>query len=75
MDLAGIEPASEYPSPAVSSITAAAFILPLPSDQRPSYGIGSSLLRLPVRSIPGIVSRDLDAGYRIHGEIRVDERN
>lgn len=61
MDLAGIEPASESPSIAVSPITAAYLTFPPPYANRQAYGFSSFMIRPYAQSLTYVVSCIVDA--------------
>ena len=63
MDLAGIEPASESLSLAVSPITVADLTFPWQHAHRQAYCFSSFMIHLPGQSLPGKVSHMVDARF------------
>ena len=74
MDLAGIEPASESLSLAVSPITVADLTFPPQHAHRQACYFSSFIIHLPGQSLPGKVSHIVDARFLMCECIRADEQ-
>ena len=74
MDLAGIEPASESLSLAVSPITVADLTFPWQHAHRQAYRFSSFMIHLPGQSLPGKVSHMVDVRFLKCECIRADEQ-
>ena len=74
MDLAGIEPASESLSLAVSPITVDDLTFPRQHAHRQAYCFSSFMIHLPGQSLPGKVSHMVDVRFLKCECIRADEQ-